>query len=1169
MTGTTISSSYPSGITLATPGVYSPATISAGVTIADAAGSALYAYGGSGYVWTINNAGKVSGKGSQGQGIQIGAGGTDVQSGTVINQASASIYGARYGIAIHGPGIVSNSSNGTIAGGSVANSLGVQITGVGTVVNAGLISDATSVALSLADGSSVTNLANGTISAADAGVSMVGSGSITNAAMITASNGAGIYLGSVGAKSTNSFVTNQSGGSIAGKSVGINIYGAGTVANAAGATISGTIGIGIQQGNGTVINAGAINGSGGTAILFGSSTGNLVVVLPGAIFGGYVGGGGGGIDLAAGAGTLTSFGSLISNFGSLQFDKGAQWTIEGSDSASSLGTIAIHGFAVGDTIDVTGVVANGGTWTSGTLTLTENAVPVGSMNILGGFASSDFHFSDNGVDTFVTTDLVPCYRAGTCILTPSGEVLVEDFAIGDLVVTQSGEARPIKWIGRRGYQGRFIAGNRDVLPIRFTAGALDDGVPNRDLDVSPKHAMFVDNVLVPAELLINGTSVRQLEDADSVEYVHIELASHDIIIANGAASETFVDCDSRGMFHNAADYRDRYPDDPGPIWKFCAPRVEAASELLVAIRARLAARAGVSEGHGPPNALQGNIECCDRFRASGWVFDPTYPTQRVRLEICYDGAVIGHAMADRYRHDLEAVGYLGDGCCSFSFVHPVPLRLLSARTIEIRRAADGAPMPGSPVMLPAVTRFDGECRAVVTQLLQDVAQTAVQPSDLDDVIGYLMQETEQLLAARARLDGGARANVTNIHQRWGSLLPIPSVGRAAPDLRPHALFVDELLPARGMSGGYSAAIDHMCSMMRLGFDVSFMASRDIGDSGNRATMLAELGISVLVAPWYASIEEALRRQSGRIDVVYLHRAGNAAAYGRLVRQCCPQALLVYGVADLHHVRMRRQGSVEDRPEVTRRAEHMRFEEMVAARTADVVITHSPAEAALLRAQLPGLSVAVVPWSVPVRASGNTFLQRDGVVFVGNYGHEPNLDAVQWLAQEIVPLVSNQEPAIGFRIVGHGLPQALRRLAQPGLEMVGPTDALEALLDTARLTIAPLRYGAGLKAKVLESFAAGVPCVGTSIAFEGMALPAVLRGCIADTPDTLAAAVVRLYRDEAMHAAAAEAGRRYVQVNCCESSVDAAMQSALAPALRRWAGIAGDFVACAPEIRQVG
>lgn len=262
MSGYTITGDYADGFTLSSPAEYSPVTVSAGVTISKAAGSALYAIGGSGYVWTINNFGTVSGKGSQGQGIQIGAGGYYVQSGTVINQASASIYGARYGIAIHGRGVVTNNSKGTIAGGSVANSLGVQITGVGTVVNTGLITDLTNVALRLANGSTVTNLAKGTISAATAGVSIVGSGSITNAALITASHGSGIYLGSGGAKSTHSVVTNQSGGTIAGKSVGINIYGAGTIFNAAGATVSGTTGIDIHEGDGTVINAPEIRKAG-------------------------------------------------------------------------------------------------------------------------------------------------------------------------------------------------------------------------------------------------------------------------------------------------------------------------------------------------------------------------------------------------------------------------------------------------------------------------------------------------------------------------------------------------------------------------------------------------------------------------------------------------------------------------------------------------------------------------------------------------------------------------------------------------------------------------------------------------------------------------------------------------------------------------------------------
>jgi hypothetical protein len=126
-----------------------------------------------------------------------------------------------------------------------------------------------------------------------------------------------------------------------------------------------------------------------------------------------------------------------------------------------------------------------------------------------------------------------------------------------------------------------------------------------------------------------------------------------------------------------------------------------------------------------------------------------------------------------------------------------------------------------------------------------------------------------------------------------------------------------------------------------------------------------------------------------------------------------------------------------------------------------------------------------------------------------------------------------------------------------LDLIGSVEALDTLLDETRLTIAPLRYGAGLKAKVLDSLAAGVPCVGTSIAFEGMTLPSALKGCVADTPEALATALVQLYRDEAAHTVAARAGQRYALTSCSEACVDAQMQQALAPALRRWAGIAED------------
>jgi hypothetical protein len=196
-----------------------------------------------------------------------------------------------------------------------------------------------------------------------------------------------------------------------------------------------------------------------------------------------------------------------------------------------------------------------------------------------------------------------CFCRGTLICTERGEVAVEDLAIGNRVVTISGVPRAIKWIGRRAYDGRFVAGNRKVLPIRVAAGALAPGLPVRDLWLSPEHALYIDGALVPSGLLVNGATIWQDASVDRLEYFHIELERHDVILAEGAPVETFVDCDSRSMFQNSGEFAELYPDDLPVPWDFCAPRAEAGSAELATIRAALAARA-YTLGHQPNEATE-------------------------------------------------------------------------------------------------------------------------------------------------------------------------------------------------------------------------------------------------------------------------------------------------------------------------------------------------------------------------------------------------------------------------------------------------------------------------------------------------------------------------------------------------------------------------------------
>ena len=151
----------------------------------------------------------------------------------------------------------------------------------------------------------------------------------------------------------------------------------------------------------------------------------------------------------------------------------------------------------------------------------------------------------------VTTEAVPvCFTSGTLIRTQRGDVAVESLQVGDLVMSVTGQARPILWIGHRTIDCQRRPRLHEVLPVRIAANAMSEGRPSRDLRVSPGHAICIDavgEVLIPAAALINGTTIVQ-ERVDIVTYWHIELDSHDIILAENMPCESHLNTGNRTFF---------------------------------------------------------------------------------------------------------------------------------------------------------------------------------------------------------------------------------------------------------------------------------------------------------------------------------------------------------------------------------------------------------------------------------------------------------------------------------------------------------------------------------------------------------------------------------------------------------------------------------------------
>jgi GT2 family glycosyltransferase len=360
----------------------------------------------------------------------------------------------------------------------------------------------------------------------------------------------------------------------------------------------------------------------------------------------------------------------------------------------------------------------------------------------------------------------------------------------------------------------------------------------------------------------------------------------------------------------------------------------------------------------------------------------------------------------------------------------------------------------------------------------------------------------------------------------------------------HIFVMDALTPDPKRDAGSLQLYNIMRLLRGMGWRVTFMADNAQASAADLRT-LGAIGVRVLCKPTLISLAAWLKEEGADLDAVLLCRHYVADANLPLVRRMAPQARLLFDTVDVHFLREQRAADHTNNPTLARRAAVSQQREIATIRACHATFVVSTVELELLRKAVPDARVMLLPNMHEVHGRKQPFEKRSGLVFVGGFGHPPNVDAVQWLVGEIFPKIRAERPDIELHLIGQ-MPEATRQeLNGNGVIAHGRVEDLDPWMDGCRIALAPLRYGAGVKGKVNTAMSHGLPVVATSIAAEGMFLVDDQNVLIGDDTDAYVAAVLRLYDDPALWLRLSDASLRNIQEHFSPAIARATLEAALA------------------------
>jgi GT2 family glycosyltransferase len=327
-----------------------------------------------------------------------------------------------------------------------------------------------------------------------------------------------------------------------------------------------------------------------------------------------------------------------------------------------------------------------------------------------------------------------------------------------------------------------------------------------------------------------------------------------------------------------------------------------------------------------------------------------------------------------------------------------------------------------------------------------------------------------------------------------------------------ALVIDVCTPKPDHDAGSIETYHYLLMLRSIGYEVTFISVVDAHIIDNYVFDLQKKGIECIYQPYLESIEEYISKMGKYFDLVFLFRAPFGGKYIDRVREFAPKAKIVFHTIDLHSLREQREREIAGygKGDSLLQEGVTTDNEILIMEKADQTIVVSDYEQDWLNSLEKHIQSRVIPLTSEIPGCETGFEGRKNILFIGGYLHKPNVDAVLYFTKEIWPLISRELPDCEFWVVGSNVPNEIEELASEHIKIIGFVEDLKPIFENCKMSVAPIRYGAGIKGKILTSLSFGVPCVATPIAVEGMGLTHGQNVMVGSTPEEYARYVADLY-----------------------------------------------------------